>query len=57
MVGNNKARENMTSSSYGVVSDKSFNLDITMNGDDEFTQTIIYNDGTKEIETYQRLKK
>jgi hypothetical protein len=56
MNGNNKAKENMVSSTYSQVTGQSFDLDISTNGADEFTQTIVEKDGTKGIETYQRVK-
>ena len=57
MSGDNKAKESMIASTYSVVKGQSFDIDIAMNGADEFTQTITDKDGTKGIETYQRLKK
>jgi hypothetical protein len=57
MSGNNKAKEMMKSSTYYEVRGKDFDLDISLNGEDEFTQTITEKDGTKGVETYQRLKK
>jgi hypothetical protein len=57
MSGNNKVKETMMASTYYQVRGKDFDLDITMNGTDEFTQTITEKDGSKGIETYQRLKK
>ncbi len=56
MSGNNKAKESMVTSTYSQVRGKSFDLDIAMNGDDEFTQTL-KEDGIIGVETYQRLKK
>ena len=57
MLGDNKAKENMIASTYSVVRGQSFDVDIAMNGADEFTQTITNKDGSKEIETYQRVRK
>ncbi|MFI5131231.1 MAG: hypothetical protein ACHQFX_14610 [Chitinophagales bacterium] len=57
MNGNNKAKELMETSTYSQVRGQNFDLDIALNGDDEFTQTIIEKDGTKGVETYQRVKK
>ena len=57
MSGNNKAKELMETSTYSVVRGQSFELDISLNGDDEFTQTLVDKDGTKGVETYQRVKK
>jgi major membrane immunogen (membrane-anchored lipoprotein) len=57
MSGNNKVKEKMAASTYYQVRGQSFDLDIVTNGDDEFTQTITEKDGSKGVETYQRLKK
>ena len=57
MNGNSKAKEFMKTSTYHEVRGKDFDLDISMNGEDEFTQVITEKDGTKGVETYQRLKK
>ena len=57
MTGDNKAKEFMKTSTYNDVRGKDFDLDISLNGPDEFTQTIMEKDGTKGVETYQRLRK
>ncbi|MGG9962760.1 hypothetical protein [Ferruginibacter sp. SUN106] len=57
MNGTNKVKENVTASTYSQIRGKSFDIDIEMNGSDEFKQTITDTDGTKAIEIYQRLKK
>ena len=57
MMGTNKVKENVTVSTYYEIRGKSFEIDITLKGADEFTQTITDTDGTKNIEVYQRLKK
>lgn len=57
MSGNNKVKETMIASTYSSVKGQSFDIDVAMNGDDEFTQTITNKDGSKEIESYQRVKK
>jgi len=57
MTSDTKAKEKMISSTYPVVRGQTYDLDIVMNGKDEFMQTVIEKDGTKGIETYQRLKK
>jgi hypothetical protein len=53
----NKVKESMTSSTYSSVRGHDFDIDITLNGKDEFTQSMIDPDGTKTSETYMRLKK
>lgn len=57
MTGNNKLKESMMVSNYEEVRGKDFDIDIKMNGSNEFTQTIYYKDGSKSVEVYQRLKK
>jgi hypothetical protein len=57
MDGSTKLKESMQTSTYSVVTGKSFDIDVSMNGNDEFTQTLVETDGTKGIETYQRVKK
>lgn len=57
MNGTNKVKENVTASTYSQIRGKSFDIDIEMNGADEFKQTITDTDGSKAVEIYQRLKK
>jgi hypothetical protein len=57
MDGTNKAKETVASSNYSQIIGMIFNLDISMNGSDGFSQTITNSDGSKTIEVYQRLKK
>lgn len=57
MKGNNKLTESMMVSTYPEVIGQNFDIDIKINGSNEFTQTIINKDGSKDIEVYQRLKK
>ena len=57
MNGTNKVKESVSASNYYQVRGKSFDIDIEMNGTDEFTQTITNTDGSKDVELYQRLKK
>lgn len=57
MSGDTKAKETMVASTYSVVRGRSFDIDIAMNGNDAFTQTITNPDGSKEIESYQRVRK
>ncbi len=56
-MSDNKAKENVATSTYYEVRGKSFDLDIEMNGTDAFKQTITFPDGMKEVEFYRRLKK
>ncbi|MEP7107520.1 MAG: hypothetical protein ABI760_06045 [Ferruginibacter sp.] len=57
MNGTNKVKENVSASTYYQIRGKSFDIDIEMNGTDEFKQIITNTDGTKDVEVYQRLKK
>ena len=57
MNGNNKLKESMIASTSYQVRGQDFDIDIEMNGADGFTQTIGNKDGTKVVETYERLKK
>ena len=45
----------LVTSTYREVRGQNYDLDITMNGDHEFSQTLIERDGTTSVETYQRL--
>jgi hypothetical protein len=57
MPATNKVNEHVLASTYSQLRGKSFDIDIEMNGTDEFKQTITNDDGTKSVEIYQRLKK
>ena len=57
MNGTNKVKENVSVSTYYQARGKSFDIDIEMNGADEFKQTITESNGDKGVEVYQRLKK
>jgi hypothetical protein len=57
MNGNNKVKESMMTSTYYQVRGHDFDIDITMNGTDGFTQTMNNKDGSKSVEVYERLKK
>jgi hypothetical protein len=56
MTGANKMKESCITSSYYQVRGQDNDLDLEMNGTDEFKQTITYKNGGKSIEIYQRLK-
>lgn len=53
----NKVKESMSASTYSSVRGHDFDIDIQLNGNDGFTQTITDADGTKNIEVYTKLKK
>ena len=57
MIGNNKVKESMSSSTTYMVRDHDFDIDVEMKGNDVFTQTINNSDGSKSVEVYQRVKK
>ena len=57
MNGPNKVKESITVSTYYEIRGKTVDIDIEMNGADEFKQTITNPGGTKNIELYRRLKK
>jgi hypothetical protein len=56
MNGTNKLKESCITSSYYQVRGQDIDIDLEMNGNDEFKQTINYKNGGKSIEIYQRLK-
>lgn len=57
MNGDNQIKETDLNSTYSIIAGNSFNVDIEMNGADNYKQTISYPDGSKSIEFYERLKK
>jgi hypothetical protein len=57
MTGTDKLRESCITSSYPSLRGQSIDIDVVMNGEDEFKQTISYKDGTRAVEIYQRMKK
>lgn len=57
MTGSNKSKESVLASTYHQIRGKDFDIDIEMNGTDEYKQTITEADGTKLVEIYQRMKK
>ncbi len=56
MIGPDKLKENMMSSSFETVRGQAFDIMIDMNGTDQYIQTIQNADGSKYVETYERLK-
>ncbi|MDB5246868.1 MAG: hypothetical protein JWQ40_1262 [Segetibacter sp.] len=57
MNGNNKLKESFILSTYSTLNGQTLEHDITMSGNDEYQQTISYQQGQKSVERYQRLKK
>jgi hypothetical protein len=56
MTATNKIKENVQASTYSAINGKSFDIDIEMNGDDEYKQIIKEANGEIGIEVYQRIK-
>jgi len=56
ITGDNKLTESCITSSYYQVRGQDIKIDLEMNGNDEYKQTINYPSGDKSIEIYQRLK-
>lgn len=56
MNGTNKLTESCMVSSYYRLRGQDINIDIEMNGPDEYTQTITYPNNEKSVEIYKRLK-
>jgi hypothetical protein len=57
MAGNNKVKETDLNSSFSIIAGNSFDIDIEMNGADNYKQTITDSTGSKSVEFYERLKK
>ena len=57
MSGTNKVKEHVAVSTYYQIRGTDVDIDIEMNGADEFKQTITQTNGDKNVEHYQRLKK
>ena len=56
MTANNKLTESCIASSYYRLRGQDHHLDIEMNGEDEYKQTIAYPNDEKSVEIYQRVK-
>lgn len=57
MTGTNKSKETVLVSSYSQVRGQVIDIDIEMNGTDEYQQSFTTPDGYKLVEVYQRMKK
>ena len=57
MPSDNKVKESMMESTFAGVRGHDFNIEIEWQGKDAFKQTIVNTDGSKSIESYERLKK
>lgn len=56
MVGENQMKETDLNSSYAIIAGQSFLIDIKLDGDDNYEQTVTNANSTKTVEFYQRLK-
>ena len=56
MNATNKIKENVQASTYSALTGKSFDINIEMNGDDEYKQIINEANGDISVEVYQRIK-
>ncbi len=56
MNGDNKIKETDLNSTFSIIAGNSFDVSFEMNGPDKYTQTINYPDGSKSVESYERLK-
>lgn len=56
MTGNDKVKETVLTSTYDIRG-RSFNLDVSMEGTDAYSQTITDTSGAKTVEYYKRMKK
>ncbi len=56
MEGNNKLMETDLNSTYSIIAGQSFNIDVSMDGTDNYHQTITNSDGSKSVEFYERVK-
>lgn len=57
MAGDNKIKETDLNSTYSIIAGNSFNVDVEMNGTDNYKQTITDSTGSKSVEFYERVKK
>jgi len=56
-INNTKIKETDLNSTYSIIAGHSFDIDIQMNGADNYSQTITNGDGSKSVEFYERLIK
>ena len=56
MNGENQIKETDLNSTYSIVAGQSFMIDIQLNGNDNYQQTITHPDSSKTVEFYERLK-
>ncbi len=56
MIGDNQIKETDLNSTYSIIAGQSFMIDIKLNGNDSYQQTITHPDSSKTVEFYERLK-
>lgn len=56
MEGDNQMKETDLNSSYAIIAGQSFMIDIRMDGNDSYMQSITHPDSTKTVEFYERMK-
>ena len=56
MVGDNQMKETDLNSSYAVIAGQSFMIDVKLNGNESYEQSITHPDSTKTVEFYDRMK-
>jgi hypothetical protein len=56
MNGDNKIKETDLNSTYSIIAGNAFDVSFEMNGADHYSQTINYPDGSKSVESYERMK-
>jgi hypothetical protein len=57
MTGDDQSKETIQTSAWPAIVGQTFNLALKFNGPDEYTQTIVSEDGSSTTETYRRLGK
>jgi len=56
MNGDNQIKETDLNSTYAIIAGQSFMIDIQLNGNDNYQQTITHPDSSRTVEFYERLK-
>ena len=56
MQGDNQMKETDLNSSYAIIAGQSFIIDLKMNGNESYEQTISHPDSSKTVEFYDRMK-
>jgi hypothetical protein len=56
MEGDNQMKETDLNSSNAVIAGQSFMIDVKLDGNDHYMQSITHPDGSKTVEFYERMK-